>query len=110
MNHETLKKMITTSAENVKAQREALFLAAGGAIAAKQELDDARLALLVSGSIDGKNAEIREAQMAEFLKPKTEALRAAEKQERAARHKFDQAQTDYEAAKYLIRLVEASHE
>lgn len=106
MDKTTLEKMLTTHATNLKAERDKLFKAAGLTITAKQELEDSKLTLILSGKIDGKNAEIREAQMAELLATKVQNLRLAEDVERRARHAYDQAVTDMDMTRYMIRLQE----
>lgn len=110
MNKTTLENMLTTHAANLKAGRDELFKAASNAIAAKQELEDSKLTLILSGKIDGKNAEIREAQMAEQLAKHIQNLRIAEDVERRARHAYDQAVTDMDMTRYMIRLQEVFHE
>ena len=106
MNKQTLESMLVQHAENLKAKRAELFKAAGLTITAKQELEDTKLSLILSGSIDGKNAEIREAQMAEKLAKHIQNVRQVEDAERRAKHEFDQALTDLDSTRYLIRVAE----
>jgi len=110
MDKTTLENMLTTHSANLKAKREELFKAAGLTIAAKQELEDSKLTLILSGKIDGKNAEIRDAQMAEQLAKHIQNLRLAEDIERRARHAYDQAVTDMDMTRYMIRIQEVFHE
>lgn len=110
MDKTTLENMLTTHAANLKARRDELFKAAGLTIVAKQELESAKLSLMLSGKIDGKNAEIREAQMAERLDECVQKLRLAESVERSLRHNYDQAVTDMDTTRYMIRIQEVFHE
>lgn len=106
MNKQTLETMLVQHAENLKAKREALFKAAGMTIINKDDLEDMRQSLILSGTIDGKNAEIREAQMAEKLAKHIQNVRQVEDAERRAKHEFDQALTDLDSTRYLIRVAE----
>lgn len=106
MNKQTLETMLIQHAENLKAKRGALFIAASAVIQSKQELEDSKMTLILSGTIDGKNAEIREAQMADKLAKHIQNVRQAEDAERRAKHEFDQALTDLDSTRYLIRVAE----
>lgn len=110
MDKTMLENILMLHSDNLKERREELFKAAGLTITAKQELEDARLTLILSGKIDGKNAEIRDAQMAEQTFKQIQNLRLAEEVERRCKHAYDQAVTDLDTARYLIRIAEAYHE
>ena len=110
MDKTTLEKMLLTASDNIKAKREELFKTSALTATAKQELEDARLSLVLSGKIDGKNAEIRDAQMAEQTAKHIQNLRLAEDVERRTRHAYEQAVTDMDTARYMIRIQEVFHE
>ena len=106
MNNETLEKMAVTAFENLVTARTALFGATEGAIEAKAELEAAKYQALVGGVIDGKNAEIREAQLRTHLEVNYAKLDTAERTERAGRHQYDQASIEVDTVKTLLRIAE----
>ena len=106
MNNETLEKMAVTAFENLVTARTALFGATEGAIEAKAELETAKYQALVGGVIDGKNAEIREAQLRTHLEANYAKLDTAERTERAGRHQYDQASIEVDTVKTLLRITE----
>lgn len=110
MDKKTLEDMLVLHSANLKEKRDMLFKAAGFTLTAKQEHEDAKLALILSGEIDGKNAEIREAQMAERLVKHTAHLRIVEEAERIARRAYEQAATDMDMTRYMIRVQEVFHD
>jgi hypothetical protein len=106
MNKDTLEKMTVTAFANLQAKRLDLFTAAEYTITMKQGYEEAKAAMQNSGVIDGKNAEIREAQLRGMLAVELMDVTAAEKTERRCRHEFDRAQTDVETVKTLLRIAE----
>jgi hypothetical protein len=106
MNKDTLEKMAVTAFANAQTKRLDLFTAAEHTITVKLEADEARTALQNSGAIDGKNAEIREAQLREKLQSELAECFAAEKTERRCRHEFDRASIDVDTVKTLLRIAE----
>ena len=106
MDKTTLEKMATTAFDNPAMSRTALFSATEGAIVAKAELETAKYQALVGGVIDGKNAEIREAQLRTHLESNYATLDTAERTERAARHQYDQASIEVDTVKTLLRIAE----
>ena len=106
MDNTTLEKMAVTAFENLVTARTALFGATEGAIEAKAELETAKYQALVGGVIDGKNAEIREAQLRTHLEANYAKLDTAERTERAGRHQYDQASIEVDTVKTLLRIAE----
>ena len=85
---------------------EAFFQAGEKAINTKAELEAARLEALMTGVIVGKNADEREANAREALKPLFDKLAVYQEQERKARYDFDQAMRHIEKVRSLLRLLE----
>ena len=106
MDNTTLEKMAVTAFANLAMSRTALFGATEGAIEAKAELETAKYQALVGGVIDGKNAEIREAQLRTHLEANYAKLDTAERTERAGRHQYDQASIEVDTLKTLLRIAE----
>jgi hypothetical protein len=106
MDNITLEKMAVTAFEKLAMSRTSLFGATEGAIEAKAELENAKYQALVGGVIDGKNAEIREAQLRTHLEANYAKLETAERTERAARHQYDQASVEVDTVKTLLRIAE----
>lgn len=98
--------IMTTAAELNKARAE-LFRATEEDAEAARELEDARNQAIVDGLIVGKNAEEREAKAAQVLAEQIGKHRVTAAQVRYARFLYDQASTDFEAVKYMVRLTEA---
>ena len=72
---------------------------------AQQEWADAKVEVLTGGYIDGKNAETREAQLADRLTDYTARLRTAQKNERAARLRFEIAQDRLSRIRLIASLI-----
>jgi len=106
MDKDTLEKMANQAFKNVNVTRAALFAAAEKAIYFSMNLDADKASLLQSGKIDGKNAEIREAQIRELLADKYTELAIAQNAERRARFDFDQAGYEVDTVKTLLRIAE----
>ena len=106
MDKATLEKMATQAFSNLNTSRAALFAAAEKAIYFSMNLDADKATLLQSGKIDGKNAEIREAQVRDALTDKYTELAIAQNAERRARFDFDQAQYEVDTVKTLLRIAE----
>ena len=86
----------------------ALYESSEKAISAKAALDKKRSELLASGTIQGKNAETRDAQLAQECWPEMTALEAAESEKRKTAHEADQAALVVSEIQWLIRNDEAT--
>jgi hypothetical protein len=106
MDKNKLEVMASHAFTNLTEARTALFTAAEGAITAKADLDTAKYGALIGGVIDGKNAEIREAQLKSHLEAYYAKLELAEKAERGARYGFDKASIEVDTVKTLLRIAE----
>ena len=102
----TLEKMAVTAFANLTDARTKLFTATEAAIEAKINLETAKYQALTGGVIDGKNAEIREAQLRAHLDADYSKLSEIEKAERRARHDFDLASVEVDTVKTLLRIAE----
>jgi len=85
-----------------------LYEASEKAISAKAALDKKKSDLLAGGTIQGKNAETRDAQLAQECRPEMTALEAAEAEKRKAAHEADQAGLVVAEIQWLIRNDEAT--
>ena len=92
----------------LRAAKLALYESSEKAISAKAALDKKRSALLAGGTIQGKNAEIRDAQLAQECWPEMAALEAAEAEKRKAAHEADQAALAVSEIQWLIRNDEVT--
>ena len=86
----------------------ALYDSSEKAISAKVALDKKRSELLASDTIQGKNAETREAKLAQECWPEMATLEAAEAEKRKAAHEADQAGLVVAEIQWLIRNDEAT--
>ena len=86
----------------------ALYQASEKAISAKAALDKKKSELLASDTIQGKNAETREAKLAQECWPEMATLEAAEAEKRKAAHEADQAALAVSEIQWLIRNDEAT--
>jgi hypothetical protein len=86
--------------------RAALFAAAEKAIYLDMKLDGEKSAALLSGKIDGKNEEIRKAQLKDVLQDAFTELAISQNGERRARFDFDAAMTDLDTVKTFLRIAE----
>ncbi len=106
MDKTTLTNMASQAFANMTEARQQLFAQTENAITAKAELENAKYQALIGGVIDGKNAEIREAQLKQHLQAEYPKLEQAEKQERGARHGFEMASIEVDTVKTLLRIAE----
>ena len=86
----------------------ALYQASEKAISAKVALDKKRSELLASDTIQGKNAETREAKLAQECWPEMATLEAAEAEKRKAAHEADQAGLVVSEIQWIVRNDEAT--
>ncbi len=100
------EKTISNAFTWLENAKSAYHLSANALIAAKRDLEIAKLAGLASGTIDGKNAELREAAARTLLADKYTALETAELNERNDRFEMELAQLEIERVKMLLRLDE----
>ena len=98
--------MIAFSA--LRAAKLALYESSEKAISAKAVLDKKKSELLAAGTIQGKNAETRDAQLAQECWQEMAALESAEADKRKAAHEADQAALDVSEIQWLIRNDEAT--
>jgi outer membrane protein OmpA-like peptidoglycan-associated protein len=106
MDKQTLEKMATSAFQNAQTARDALYTATENTIATKDALETAKAETFLSGKLDGKNAEARDAQARTLLAGQYEAVTIAERSERAARYKFDKASIEVDTLKTLLRIAE----
>lgn len=93
---------------SLRAAKLALYESSEKAIAAKATLDKKKSELLAGGTITGKNAELRDAQLAQGCWPEMAELEAAEAEKRKAAHEADQAGLIVSEIQWLIRNDEAT--
>ena len=108
MDKTTLTNMATQAFSNLSEARQQLFAQTENAITAKAELENAKYQALIGGVIDGKNAEIREAQLKQHIQAEYAKLELADKAERGARYGFDKASIEVDTVKTLLRIAELS--
>lgn len=106
MNKNELEAKAVQAFENLQLAREGLFQAAEKAIYTAMKLEDEKSSLLSSGKIDGKNEEIRKAQIRELAGSAFDELAIMQNNERAARYQFDKASAEVDAVKTLLRIAE----
>ena len=92
----------------LRAAKLALYEASEKAISSKVALDKKKSELLAAGTIQGKNAETRDAQLAQECWPEMAALEAAESEKRKAAHEADRAALIVSEIQWLIRNDEAT--
>ena len=92
----------------LRAAKLALYESSEKAISAKGSLDKKKSDLLASGTIQGKNAETRDAQLAQVCWQEMAALEAAEAEKRKAAYEADQAALAVSEIQWLIRNDEAT--
>lgn len=92
----------------LRAAKLALYESGEKAIAAKATLDKKKSDLLAGGTIQGKNSEIRDAQLAQECWPEMAVLEVAEAEKRKAAHEADQAGLVVSEIQWLIRNDEAT--
>ena len=92
----------------LRAAKLALYEASEKAISAKSALDKKKSELLASDTIQGKNAETREAKLAQECWPEMATLEAAEAEKRKAAHEADQAGLVVSEIQWIVRNDEAT--
>jgi hypothetical protein len=92
----------------LRAAKLALYESSEKAISAKAALDKKKSELLASDTIQGKNAETREAKLAQECWPEMATLEAAEAEKRKAAHEADQVALVVSEIQWLIRNDEAT--
>ena len=92
----------------LRSAKLALYESSEKAISAKAALDKKKSELLASDTIQGKNAETREAKLAQECWPEMATLEAAEAEKRKAAHEADQAGLVVTEIQWLIRNDEAT--
>ena len=111
-NHHDIRlwraEKITSTFDALRAAKLALYESSEKAILAKAALDKKKSELLAAGTIQGKNAETRDAQLAQECWPEMAALEAAEAEKRKAAHEADQAALVVSEIQWRIRNDEAT--
>lgn len=92
----------------LRAAKLTLYESSEKAISAKATLDKKKSELLAGNTITGKNAEIRDAQLAQACWPEMAELEAAEAEKRKAAHEADQAGLVVSEIQWLVRNDEAT--
>ena len=106
MDKNTLETKAISAFENLQSACDALFSASEKSIYTAMKLEDEKSSLLSSGKIDGKNEEIRKAQLRELAGSAFDELSIMQNNERAARYQFDKAATEVDTVKTLLRIAE----
>jgi len=102
-----LQDELKEASEKVITVRSALLGAVLPLMAARYALENKKAELLLSGAIDGKNAETRDAQIRQMAEPEFAALAFAENNHAQYQAAFDCAVYALDQIKYQIRLIEA---
>ena len=92
----------------LRSAKLALYESSEKAISAKSALDKKKSELLASDTIQGKNAETREAKLAQECWPEMATLEAAEAEKRKAAHEADQAGLVVSEIQWIVRNDEAT--
>ena len=92
----------------LRSAKLALYESSEKAISAKSALDKKKSELLAANTIQGKNAETRDAQLAQKCWLEMAALEAAEAEKRKAAHEADQAGLVVSELQWLIRNDDAT--
>ena len=100
--------LIIESFTALRAAKLALYESSEKAISAKSALDKKKSTLLAGNTITGKNAEIRDAQLAQECWPEMATLEVAEAEKRKAAHEADQAGLVVSEIQWLVRNDEAT--
>ena len=101
-------KDISDAFATLRSAKLALYESSEKAISAKSALDKKKSELLAAGTIQGKNAETRDAQLAQECWPEMATLEAAEAEKRKAAHEADQAGLVVAEIQWLIRNDETT--
>jgi hypothetical protein len=97
---------IEQSYNGLMTAKELLHKKTEAEISSKEILATKKAELLMSGAIIGKNAETRDAQLAEGCKDETNQLRIAETEKREASLKFELASITVNMHRDMLRLME----
>ena len=97
---------INTAYSILAEKKQALADKAEKVIEFTYKLETKKAVALQDGTIEGKNAEIRDAVAREFLKIEYDDLKLAEYDESVARVEFDIAQFEVSRVQALLRLAE----
>jgi len=108
MNKQILENMAANAFKNMQAALDKSFVAAGSTIDARQSLEADKSAALVSGKIDGKNEEIRKAQLRDALEGQYQAVAEMEHNERLAMYNLEKARIEIDTVKTMLRIAELS--
>jgi hypothetical protein len=100
-----LVEELSAAYEDQMRTREQLFRKNEAEISAKTVLATKKSELMMSGSIIGKNAESRDAQLCEMTKEETNLLRLAECDKRTATLAYELASMKVDMNRDLIRLM-----
>lgn len=73
---------------------------------AKNALAEKEAELLLNGKIDGKNAEMRQAQLLQLTKPEREVVRTAESRVSRAKMDFNFFSNQLKAYRAIAKLIE----
>lgn len=106
MDKNELEQRAVKAFESLVVARDNLFSAAERSIYTAMKLEDEKSSLLSSGKIDGKNEEIRKAQLRELAGSAFDELAIMQNNERAARYQFDKASAEVDAVRTLVRIAE----
>jgi hypothetical protein len=107
--HELISRLTDLPAQ-IHAEEEHLLLLEKGLAAAKEHLTLTEDRLLLSGAIDGKNAETRGAQLREQTDASRAAVAELEASTAAARTRVRLKQNEFSAFKAVARLLAAGAE
>lgn len=99
---------VKSAYDQVRQTTERLWNATERELAAKTMLEKTKAQMLADGTIQGKNAELREASARDILHSQYTALELAEETVRKARLDFDLARIDLEEMRTLLRLAEVT--
>jgi len=105
---EEIASQLETKTILLCAARQQLYESAEAVISAAENLANAKTSAMNSGRIDGKNEEIRKAQYSEICQDELATLRQSEARERMARYNLEQAQSNLDLARYMLRIAELS--
>lgn len=97
---------LTAAYQNLARLMTQAHTAARQEIDAKSELERRRLAAIADGTIDGKNAELREASARQVLADLYETCEQAERVASDAKLALDLARLEVERVRALLRLAE----
>jgi hypothetical protein len=93
--------------DEMASARHQLHAAIANTTVRQEAFDDAKRDMILGGHVIGKNAEEREAKLAELLTVQTAHLRDARRYELGARLAYDLAQDNVSRVKLLAQLLGA---